>query len=210
MYPISESVHQAWRTLLIESEFARNYPIAYQLYAGMAVRNPVLNEILESRLADTDTSPPKNYRPILEGGNSPFHNSKQIANGADLHTIRPRRGNVVHDASTISWNQLDQGLTTIHATLQHLGIVRPHHHFEVKAERSAMLSSQEPDITGSSTNPYASRKAIKQRLASSDALRSTVIRIKNPLRQTRPNAWTVNVAKRAIQHLAAWTGLLIR
>lgn len=166
MSTVSQNVHQAWRILLIESEFARNYPIAYQLDTRTAVRNPVLEKILpsllhikmatvldealESRLTETDTSLPKNYRPTLEGRISFFHDSKQIANGADLHAIRQRRNNVAHDtSSTISWSQLDHDLATVHATLQHLGIIGPRPHFEVKAERSAMQGSQEPDVTGS-------------------------------------------------------------
>jgi hypothetical protein len=74
----SQNVRQAWRVLLIESEFARNYRIAYQLDEGAAARNPVLEKILPSllhvkmaamldealgtHLAATSTSLPKKYR----------------------------------------------------------------------------------------------------------------------------------------------------
>jgi hypothetical protein len=159
----SHDVRQAWRLLLIESEFARNYRIAYQLDAGAAARNPVLEKILPSllhikmaavldealdtHLAATNISLPKTYRPTLEGRISFFHDSKQVSNGADLHAIRQRRNDLAHDtASSISWAQLDQDLAAVHATLQHLGFVGPRPHFEIKAERSAIQGSQEPGV----------------------------------------------------------------
>jgi hypothetical protein len=161
----SHEVRQAWRVLLIESEFARNYPIAYQLDAGAAARNPVLEKILpsllhikmaavldealETHLAATNTSLPKTYRPTLDGRISFFDDSRQIANGVDLHAIRQRRNDLAHDTSSaISWAQLDQDLDAVNATFQYLGFVGPRPHFEIKAERSAMQGSQEPGVAG--------------------------------------------------------------
>ena len=159
----SRDVRQTWRLLLIESEFARNYRIAYQLDAEAAARNPVLEKILpsllhvkmaavldealETHLVARSTSLPRKYRQTLGGRISFFQDSKQIANGAELHAIQQRRNDLAHDiSSSISWAQLDQDLATVHATLQHLGFVGSRPHFEIKAERLAMQVSEEPGV----------------------------------------------------------------
>ncbi len=158
-----QDVRKAWRVLLIELEFARNYQIAYQLDGGAAARNPVLEKILpsllhikmaavldealENHLAAKNIPLPKTYRPALEGRISFFHDSKEITNGPELHDIRQRRNDLAHDTSSaVSWVQLDQDLSVVHATLQHLSFVGKRPHFEIKAERSAMQGSDEPGI----------------------------------------------------------------
>lgn len=154
----------AWRVFLIELEFARNYPIAYQLGQGLAVRNPVLEQVLPSLLhikmsallddaldmylTATTTALPKNYRSTLEGRISFLSDSGRITNGPALHEVRKRRNDLAHESfSSVSWLQLDQDLASVHAALQHLGIVGAKPRFEIKAERSAAQGSVEPGIS---------------------------------------------------------------
>ena len=158
-----DDIRGAWRVFLIELELARNYPIAYQLSHGPAVRNPVLEKILPSLLhikmaalldealdaylTSATTALPKTYRSTLDAQISFLSDSGRIQNGPALHAVRNRRNELAHETcSSVSWSQLDQDLPTVHATLQHLGVVGGRPRFEIKAERSAAQSSEEPGV----------------------------------------------------------------
>lgn len=155
------SFPSTWRQFLIELEFARNYPIAYQLEHGTAVRNPVLesilpsllhikmaallDEALDSHLNSTGTALPKGYRSNLDGRISFCSDSGLVPDGPGLHGIRQMRNALAHEASSsVSWSQLDQDLVVVHSALQHLGVVGQRPRFEMNAERSGAQESQEP------------------------------------------------------------------
>jgi hypothetical protein len=156
----AQAIAKTWRTFLIELEFARNYPIVYQLNHGPAVRNPVLerilpsllhikmaallDEALETYLISTGTT---GYQESLYGRISFCSETGRIPHGTALHDIRKRRNDAAHQpATSVSWMQLDQDLTVVHAALQHLGLVCGRPHFDIEAERSEARDSQEPGI----------------------------------------------------------------
>lgn len=157
---------ETWRIFLIELEFARNYPMAYQLTSNNVVgRNPVLEEILpsllhlrmtavldgalEAYLDSTGTSLPADYRSDLNGRICFSSDSGLVPNGQALHRVRKRRNDTAHEVfSNVSWKQLEQDRREVHAALQHLGLVSEPPQFLVKAERSAFRESDEPGVMG--------------------------------------------------------------
>jgi hypothetical protein len=158
------SFANTWRTFLIEIEFARNYPLAYQLDGGAAVRNPVLekvlpsllyvkmaallNEAFESYLDAANTVLPNGYRSTLDGRISFFSDRGRVPDGAALHAVRQRRNAIAHEVtSSVSWNELDLDLTVVHSALERLGLVGPRPHFEISAEKSEAKSSSDPGIS---------------------------------------------------------------
>ncbi len=158
-----DDIRGAWRLFLIELEFARNYPMAYQLGHRLAVRNPVLEKILPSLLyikmaalldeglaaylISTTSVLPKAYRSTLDGRISFLTDSGKIPNGPALDAIRNKRNELAHEtSSSVSWPQVDQDLASVHAALQHLGLVGARPRFDIRAERSGAQGSQEPGI----------------------------------------------------------------
>jgi hypothetical protein len=152
---------RAWRNFLIELEFARDYPIAYQISGGIAVRNPVLerilpsllhikmaallDEALETYLYTRNLPLPKKYRSTLDGRISFFSDTGQIQNGLELQAMRRRRNDLAHQSSSsASWSQLEQDVEAVQCALLQLRLVADRPRFEMNAERSAARNSQEP------------------------------------------------------------------
>ena len=158
---------ETWWVFLVQLEFARNYPVAYQLTShGAAVRNPLLEAILPSLLhikmtaildealgrylESSKTALPADYRPDLNGRIGFCSDAGLVLNHQALQGVRKRRNKAAHETfSDVSWSQLDQDLGEVHTALQHLGLVGERPEFRVEAERSAfLLSSDEPGILG--------------------------------------------------------------
>jgi hypothetical protein len=163
---VTVDTRKTWRVFLVQLEFARHYPVAYQLTSlGAAVRNPVLETVLPSLLhiklmailddalaGYLDASSrrlPARYREDLNGRIGFCTDVGLILNGQALHGARDRRNGAAHEVfSSVSWGLLDQDLNEVHAALQHLGLVSKRPDFHVEAERSALRQSDEPGILG--------------------------------------------------------------
>lgn len=161
------NVAETWRVFLVQLEFARYYPMAYQLErVGPAVRNPLLEMILPTLLHmkmmaiadeafhhyldDCDQVPATTtYQENLYGRITSLTDRKLIDNGEALQDPRLRRNAAAHQVtSDVSWKQLDSDLLEVQCALERLGLAGERPNFDVRGERSALRESSEPGVLG--------------------------------------------------------------
>jgi hypothetical protein len=148
-------IPHAWRKLLVDLTFAKNYQLAYVELAGRIARNPVLDWLLPSLLhvkavALIDHAmklwiedkglviPNPPYRSDLNGRINYLADNHHIADRAPLHAIRGTRNTLAHDpGGEVNWAEMDLDLSVIHGALVELNIIGPMPKWEAFAERSA-------------------------------------------------------------------------
>jgi len=158
---LSESIFDSWNRLLQECELSRHYNL---LDGRVSARNPVLDAILPSLLhvkavAILDESlveylnihgiePPKREYPnTLFGRINFFSDQGRLVDAKGLHEVRGRRNDIAHQSEdTITWQALEDDVTSIEIELSHLGFVGARPNYEFYSSRSRAADSGDPDI----------------------------------------------------------------
>ncbi len=163
MPPLSlVDVRNAWRFLLIDLMFARNYTIGYQLDHAPAAKNPVAERLLPSLLhvkavavldhclrAWIDQKGmvvlKKPYGTDLKGRIDFLADNGHLADRSPLHSIRDTRNQMAHEpAGAVDWPELDRDVAAIHSALYELKIVNEMPKWEIWSERSAAKEGEIP------------------------------------------------------------------
>ncbi len=155
------AVQSAWYSFLKNLEIIRNYKIPYT----MSITGPIPNPLLDKALSNTLTI---NIVSLLDESFDEFILYKGIAgdrkslkdkielldkvgllnNAAKLHQLRKVRNNLAHtdiaiDNKGMDWQELDDYVDLVDATLQHLGMVTDRPKYEFFFERGPVESSDE-------------------------------------------------------------------
>src|SRR5688572_26213119 len=131
---MDSTIRGSWRRLLIDLEFARNYPIA-RVSLGPPFRNPILEAMLPSLLhmkavtildeALKKISAQKGLRSrnSLNARIELLSTERILSTSNGLHAVRGRRNDLAHEfEEAIDWVQLDRDIQEIQSALEHLGV----------------------------------------------------------------------------------------
>lgn len=161
----TESLSRSWRSFLIDTAFARDYPTFFAIAGLSAVvpRNPILegllpgllqikavailDETLRTRLAKTGQSPREHgFRDDLHGRIETALAVGILSDVGLLHRARGSRNDVAHGFDEkLDWARLEADVEAINEALQTMGVVGPRPVLVVRGERARKPASN-PDV----------------------------------------------------------------
>lgn len=160
MHSSTIDTKKMWRLFLIELMFAKSYTVGYfpvipknliverLLPALLHIKaTAILDYALRGWIHEKGFKLPKAYRADLNGRIKYLSDQNILRPEAatPLDAIRSLRNALAHEAQhTIDWDKLDQDVHAIHGALQHLSMVGDFPHWEMHAERSALLAGEIP------------------------------------------------------------------